>query len=229
VTETRRHLLRHGLKVKQMSESVKAKSTGRNGDNRAQRQDAEQQASDLGLRLKKARLAKGFTLARLAERTDISIGTLSQIERGVVSPVVRTLYTVSTALGVSPAWLVDPDNTKDADPDARYVMRAGRGKLMLKAGGVLKTLVTPEAATELKAFLVELEPGSGSGDALYSHEGQEVGYVLLGSLDLMVEDRAYTLSEGDCFAFQSSLAHSFKNNGAVASTILWVNMRSQDP
>ena len=52
--------------------------------------------------------------------------------------------------------------------------------------------------------------------------------VRLCDLDLTVEDRVYTLSEGDCFAFQSSLAHSFKNSGAVASAILWVNMRSQN-
>jgi mannose-6-phosphate isomerase-like protein (cupin superfamily) len=172
-------------------------------------------------------MAKGFTLAQLAERTEISIGTLSQIERGLVSPVVRTIYIVSTALGVSPAWLVDPENTKQ-DPDARHVVRAGKGTLILKNAGVVKTLVTPAAATALRAFVVEVKPGFGSGDAPYSHAGQEVGYVLSGSLDITVEDRTYTLTEGDCFAFESSLAHSFKNRGSGLSSVFWVNMPCEE-
>src|ERR1700693_1888441 len=69
-------------------------------------------AEGLGRRLKELRRSRGRTLAQLADRTDLSIGSLSQVERGLVSPTIRTVYAVSTALGVSPAWIIDPDSAK---------------------------------------------------------------------------------------------------------------------
>lgn len=206
-----------------MSAPAKTKAVRRRGEQGVQRQAADQHVSDLGGRLKSVRTAKGFTLAQLSKKTDVSIGTLSQIERGLVSPVVRTIYIVSEALGISPAWLVDPDNTKTEEV-SKHVVRAGQGTLILKNAGVVKTLVTPEAAKALRAFIVQVEPGHGSGDGSYSHAGQEVGYVLSGSIQITVQDHQYDLSEGDCFAFESSLAHSFKNTGREPSSVFWVNM-----
>jgi len=72
-------------------------------------------AEGVGRRLKELRRSRELTLAQLAERTGLSIGSLSQVERGLVSPTIRTVYAVSTALGVSPAWIIDPDSVKAGD------------------------------------------------------------------------------------------------------------------
>ncbi len=176
---------------------------------------------EVGRRIKALRLSRGLTLTQLSEKTGLSIGTLSQIERGMTSPTVRTLFGLGTALGVSPAWLLDPAASNAGDDD--FVTRAGRGKLLIRDRGLEKTVITPAAANRLKAFLVRLEPGASSGDGPYSHNGQEVGYVVAGTMELEIGERSYVLNAGDCFAFDSEIAHRFWNSGGTLATIVWVN------
>jgi transcriptional regulator with XRE-family HTH domain len=177
----------------------------------------------IGQRLKALRRAQGLTLAQVAERTGISVGTLSQTERGHVSPTVRTIFAVSSALNVAPAWVIDPDSSPALDPDGPYVIRAGRRKLVLEAGGVRKEIASPAGATGYKAFLMTLAPGASSGDAAYTHSGEEIAIVLTGQFRIQIEDAAHDLGPGDTFAFPSSLAHRFSNPGAVEATVFWIN------
>ena len=48
-------------------------------------------------------------LAQLAERTGLSIGHLSQVERGLSTPTIRQLQAISTGLGVRIGWFFQPD------------------------------------------------------------------------------------------------------------------------
>src|SRR5262245_51062896 len=59
----------------------------------------------LGQQIRALRKAQRLSLAQLAERSDLSIGNLSQIERGVRSPSVRSLQRLSECLKVSIADL----------------------------------------------------------------------------------------------------------------------------
>ncbi|WGD28347.1 cupin domain-containing protein [Ancylobacter sp. WKF20] len=176
---------------------------------------------EVGRRIKALRLSSGLTLTQLSEKTGLSIGTLSQIERGLTSPTVRTLFGLGTALGVSPAWLLDPAASGGGDDP--FVTRSGRGQLLINNRGLEKIIITPPAASRLKAFLVNLDPGASSGDEPYSHHGQEVGYVVSGSMELEIGDKSYVLNAGDCFAFDSDIAHRFSNSGSKVASILWVN------
>lgn len=54
----------------------------------------------LGLAIRKRRKALTLTLAKLAERTGISLGYLSQIELGKNSASIETLYKISVGLGM---------------------------------------------------------------------------------------------------------------------------------
>ena len=65
-------------------------------------------AGDIGARIRTRRQALGLTLGYLSEVSGLSTGALSQIERGLVSPTVRTLYTIADVLSMSPAQLIDP-------------------------------------------------------------------------------------------------------------------------
>jgi DNA-binding response OmpR family regulator len=54
----------------------------------------------LGNAIRERRKAQGLTLARLAQRTGVSLGYLSQIELGKNSASIETLYRISLGLGV---------------------------------------------------------------------------------------------------------------------------------
>lgn len=164
-----------------------------------------------------------MTLMQLAKHTGLSVGSLSQVERGLVSPTIRTVYSVATVLGVSPGWIIDPDGTGDPSPDGDYVVRATRSRKVLDSNGVMKHLATPEAQHRYKAFVVTVRPGGSSGSEQYTHAGEEVGIVLAGSLVLELEHRTYRLNKGDSFAFPSSVSHRFYNDSASDAVAFWVN------
>lgn len=175
----------------------------------------------LGGRIRELRQAQKMTLAELAANSGISIGTLSQIERNLVSPTVRTLFTLGEALSVSAAWLIDPEkNESKADP---YVVPADRRQPFVRSEGLRKDLISPKASERLKGFYLIIEPGSGSGDTPYSHNGEEIGLVIAGVLELTIEGESRILREGDCFSFPSDLPHKFANVGAAQCVVFWVN------
>jgi transcriptional regulator with XRE-family HTH domain len=180
----------------------------------------------VGRRLKELRRSRELTLAQLAERTGLSIGSLSQVERGLVSPTIRTVYAVSTALGVSPAWIIDPDSVKAQDPDGPYIVRSTRRKPFFNRNGVIKHLATPETEARYTGFIVTLEPSASSGDEQYTHAGEEIGLVLSGSLILEIGDNTYRVNTGDSFAFSSSLSHRFYNDTSMDTVVFWINSRS---
>lgn len=183
-------------------------------------------AEGFGSRLKELRRSRGLTLAQLAERTGLSIGSLSQVERDLVSPTIRTVYAVSTALGVSPAWIIDPDSVKAQDPDGPYIVRSTRRKPFFNRNGVIKHLATPETEARYTGFIVRLEPNASSGDEQYTHAGEEIALVISGSLVLEIGEKTYRVNTGDSFAFPSSLSHRFYNDTSVDTVVFWINSRN---
>jgi transcriptional regulator with XRE-family HTH domain len=178
----------------------------------------------VGRRLRALRRTKGLSLEILAERAKMSIGFLSQIERGLSSPSLRALATLADALDTGIAALID-DEIPRGDDDPIVTREIERPELKLWRWGVSKQLlsaVNPDA--RLNLFMVMLEPGGSTGDEYYSHDGEEAGLVLDGALHLVVEHRAWTLLAGDSFRFASRLPHRFSNPQETALTrVLWVN------
>jgi len=164
-----------------------------------------------------------MTLAELAKATGISIGTLSQLERGLVSPTVRTLYTVANALGVMPAWLIDPGQPTPRTAENQFIVRAGSRSQMFDIGGIRKDIASPASSERLRGFFMVIQPGCNSGAQPYSHKGEEIGLLLSGTLELQIDGTTYTLHEGDCFAFPSSKPHHFANVGPRPASVFWVN------
>lgn len=171
----------------------------------------------VGRRLRGLRLERGLSLAELAVKAGISIGALSQIERGMSSLRVRVIWPLAAALDVEPSALIG-----DAQASDLYCVRAGeRRALPVRMEGIGKQLLSPPGAA-LTGLMVTVEPGGGTAEA-YAHAGHEFGFVLSGELELSVDGAAYRLKTGDSFAFRSTLLHTFRNPGTRPCSILWLN------
>jgi transcriptional regulator with XRE-family HTH domain len=187
--------------------------------------DSGGESIQIGKRIRSLRVSAGMTLTDLSKAAKVSIGTLSQLERGLVSPTVRTLYTVGNALGVAPAWLIDPKQAVSNGSESTFVVRANRRQKFLDAGGIRKDIASPAASERLKGFFMVIEPGCGSGEQPYVHTGEEIGLILSGRLELSIDDQSFTLNEGDCFAFESTRPHRFSNFGPRPASVFWVNAK----
>ena len=173
----------------------------------------------VGRRVRALRLERHLSLADLAGKAGISIGALSQIERGMSSLRVRVIWPLAAALDIEPSALIADGG--DAVNDL-YCVRAGsRRSLPVRSEGIAKKLLSPPGAA-LTRLPVTVEPGGGTAQA-YAHAGHEFGIVLAGAVEPTVDAAKYVLNAGDSFAFKSTLAQAFRNPGGERCEILWVN------
>ncbi|KAB1070282.1 cupin domain-containing protein [Methylobacterium planeticum] len=177
----------------------------------------------VGQRLRALRLARGLSLEKVAASTGVSIGFLSQVERGLSSPSLRMLALLADTLQTGLAGLFGGE-TQGPD-DAIVTREQDRPNLWLWRAGITKQLLTPSGtAGGLSLFRTVLEPRASTGDDPFSHDGEEAGLVLEGDLVLTVESRTLRLVAGDSFRFASRRPHHFANPSATERTIvLWVN------
>jgi transcriptional regulator with XRE-family HTH domain len=192
----------------------------------------------VGDRIRELRRARGLSLEIVAARCDVSIGFLSQIERGMSSPSLKLLTTLADVLDVHFGTLFVMDESASVEPSAgagkgkgkktpatSIVMKAGKGpRLRLWRAGIHKQLLTePGAQLPFSYFTMHMEPGATSGEQLYQHSGNEAGLVLVGRLSLTVEDQTWLLGEGDSFCFASHKPHRFANPSRSLTSVVMVH------
>ncbi len=183
---------------------------------------SDQYTTLLSRRLQELRKQHSLSLQQLALRSALSVGTLSQVERGVSQPSLRTVQKLATAFGLPPAYFFsDGDQDDDA---AGIVTRAGHAPaLNVRDNEMTKQLLSPKSLEGLQFMHVRLRPGGMSGARPYTHAGVDIGYIVSGTLTLEVEDRFFVLGAGDSFCFDSQRLHRFENRGEVDTVILYVN------
>lgn len=179
----------------------------------------------VGQRIRDIRRSRKLSLEAIAARTDLSIGFLSQIERGLSSPSLRVLATIADVLGVGIAGLFGAKEATASGSDAIVTREQQRAELNLWRTGISKQLLSPSGSDgRLNLFLVHLEPDGSTGDELYTHDGEEAGLVLEGEMKLTVDAETWTLKTGDSFRFASRRPHRFSNPSSKAkAVVLWVN------
>lgn len=181
----------------------------------------------VGRQIKKLRVERGLSLKELSAKTGLSVGFLSQMERGLSSPSVKALATMGLALNVNVAQFFTQDD-QNAEPDGSPVLRSrSRPQLRLWRAGITKELLAPQDPNGrgLAIFEVAIEPGRTTGETPYTHDGEEAGVVVEGTLELHVGTEKYTLAIGDGFRFASTTPHRFANPTRDRARIIWVNFR----
>lgn len=184
--------------------------------------EVEQLAKDdgrIGKLIRQRRHEKKISLKELGVKSGLSIGLLSQIERGISSPTVRTLRLIGNALDVSTFWFFE--KTTKNSREAEIIVRVGARTAINFAKGIRKELLTAPTPAGIELLDVVMEPGASSGEFFYTHPGEEAGSVIAGTMTLYVEDEVFVLREGDSFRFKSTLPHRFENPGSVEARIMW--------
>jgi transcriptional regulator with XRE-family HTH domain len=184
---------------------------------------SEAASTSLGERLRTARKLRGLRLREVATGAGCSESLVSKIECDKAYPSLQTLHRLAEVLGTTVAALFSPESGQGLT-----VYREGeRPVLRLSAPGgsprpSLERMVPHAEGRTLNGNIHVVPPGSGSEGAL-RHEGEEIGYVLEGTIELVVDGRAVTLGRGDSFFFPSLLPHSYRNVGREVARVIWVN------
>ncbi len=194
-------------------------------------------SSMLGPRLRTIRLRRGLSLRELARRLDLSPSSISQIETGKMQPSVRTLYALVSEFGVTVDEVLfddapPPDGASASVPESSPAV-AGPGLAVQRAAGrpaiTLNSGVTWErlmfwADEDVEFIEATYAPGGASGpdDTVVRHSGHEFGYVLSGTLRVVVGFDEFVLGPGDSITFPSSTPHRLSNEGHETARAIWV-------
>lgn len=166
--------------------------------------------NDLGERLRLHRESAGLSQRALAKRAEVPSSSVSLIENAKVSPSVSSLKRLLDALGVSLSQFFGDD-----EPDKRQTVFRQTEMPQLGRGGVSYRQVGKNLRrSTIQMLHEEYAPGSSSGKVPLSHEGEEVGIVISGHLELTVDGQTHVLGPGDSYLFKSTRPHRFSNRGS---------------
>ncbi|MDN4985017.1 MULTISPECIES: cupin domain-containing protein [unclassified Bradyrhizobium] len=180
----------------------------------------------LGETVRLLRQRAGLSIQDVANKTGLSNGMISQLERARAMPSIRTLRLLSIALDVPISYFFE---TSDPAADVqRYIVRKNNRRLLrLTASGVVKEALTPEGKGQMELYELTLNPGASSGTDFLQHTGEKAGYILSGSLRLWLDNQAHVLEAGDSFRFPSIVPHMFDNPTQQAARVIWVTTLRQ--
>ena len=172
----------------------------------------------LGARIRARRKAIGKTMQQVADEASLTIGFISQIERGISRPSLSSLYNVAKALDASVDMFVSqvparshPVATHAGQRPTFKVDGTSRFYEFLERG-------FPEAT--LNACLSHVPPGHAS--ETMSHEGEDFVYLVAGTMLYEVDGIGYELRAGDTLHFDSRKPHRGTNTGTDTAIELWV-------
>jgi len=164
--------------------------------------------SDIGKKIKELRLAKGLTLKDLSEKSDLSIGYISQVERGIASIAVTSLEKIAQVLGVDLSYFFTLPKKHEAS-----VLRSYEHQVFsVEESRYYFRLANDIEGTILEPMLISLLPNQTMDEiTTYSHKGEEFVYVLEGVLTVYVDNEKYQLNPGDSLHMLSTVPHEWAN------------------
>jgi transcriptional regulator with XRE-family HTH domain len=163
----------------------------------------------VGPRLRALRKKRTITLEQLAERTGISISTLSRLESGRRRPTLELLFALAQEYRVPLDELVGAPQVADPRIHPRPIRRNGTTWLALTRN-----------QEGFNAFKQIVPVGHVDTVDQRTHPGYEWLYVLSGSLRLALADEVFDLTAGEAAEFDTTVPHAIANQGAVAVEVL---------
>ena len=174
---------------------------------------------DIGEKLRQLRLQRGLTQEELADRCELSKGFISQVERNLASPSIATLTDLLECLGSSlPAFFNEKQNEKIVFTPQDMFEKVDEEELH----GSITWLVPDAQKNDMEPILVELGEG-GKTYPLSPSEGEEFGYVLSGSVYLVMGEKKLRVKAGCSFCIHPKVNHYLINAGKPCARVLWIS------
>lgn len=160
----------------------------------------------IGTRLHALRTARGLSLRSLADATGLSATLLSQIERGVTEPSLKSLRLLAEVFGQSISDLFD-----DGDPVGVHVSRPGERSRITSPKGYIQYERLAPSNGQLEVLRGILGPGESSSDEGWTHPSIECVYVTAGELTVVVGQHQHRVRAGDAITLDSRQPHRYRN------------------
>ncbi len=170
---------------------------------------------ELGDQLRLSRKEASLTMQFVADNAGLSVGFISQVERGLTVPSLSSLRAMAGVLKKPISHFLEQpgsstDTTREKD---RVNYSIGQGALSYER------LSAEFPGSTIRSVIVHEPPGHRNEPI--SHEGEELFYILQGEITVEVEGGRKILRHGDSMHFDSRKTHSTWNHTDKPAAMLW--------
>jgi len=162
--------------------------------------------AEIGKRIKALRAEKRITLEQLARQTGFTKGYLSKVEKSKKAPPVSTLGNIARAFNVTISSLLGEESPRTS----LCLVRKGERPLIARDetafGYSYEAMAHNYPNKIMEPFILTLPVGRKK-KTFYQHEGEEILFVIQGSMKFIHGTEEYIVNEGDCVYFDSSIPH----------------------
>ncbi len=162
--------------------------------------------TELGKRIQQFRINKGLTLQELAEKTGYTKGYLSKIENTEKAPPVSTLINITKALNISMSEIFG----EVKENSSICLVKKRERRIIARDGSVFgyayETLAHKFYNKKMEPYFLTI-PLAPSENALFQHKGEEMLFVLEGTMKFYHGEKEFIVEEGDCIYFDGSVPH----------------------
>jgi len=162
--------------------------------------------SEIADKIKELRKEKGYTLKDLADKTELSVSFLSQVENGSSSLAITSLKKLADAFSVPMTFFFYSMETHNyhvkIDEQKSFKMEGLPSEFVRLSGDF--------SGRSLESMIVTIPGGQKHGHK-YNHPGEEFAYVLEGVLIVEIEDKEYLVQAGDSIHYPSTMPHQWRN------------------
>ncbi len=162
--------------------------------------------AEIGKRIKNLRLEKRVTLEQLAERTGFTKGYLSKVEKSEKAPPVSTLGMIARVLDVTISTLLG----EESHASSICLVRKDERTSIVRPGTAFEysyeSLAYKFKNRRMEPFILTL-PVHPKKKTLYRHDGQEILFVLEGTMKFRHGTQELVVETGDCIYFDSGIPH----------------------
>lgn len=175
----------------------------------------------IGEKMKLLRLSKNMTIKRLATKTGLSVGFISNVERDVNSPTISSLQKICRALDTELG-----DFFSNINNSGQILSKQQRQLLQTEADAQLKVEIFSLPHKKLQPSFIEILPGGQYGDSTMCHEEEEICLVIEGAVLFGAGDEEHLLEAGDCIYVEPLVPHWLRNQGQTIARTFWTTLNS---
>lgn len=166
-------------------------------------------------KLRARRKHLGLTMQQVADQAGLSVGFISQIERGITTPSLSSLVSVSRVLGLHVSEFLSQPRVDT--PQTRHDQRP---VYAISENSVTYERISSSFPGSVLRSVIFHEPPGHRGEPI-AHEGEEMLFVVNGAITVEVDGEQSILETGDSIHFPSTKTHSTWNHSGKPATILW--------
>lgn len=176
----------------------------------------------LGGIIRKARRGRDMVLQELADKADLSISFLSQVERNLLTPSVSALKRIADVLDIPAGSLMFGAESRKGGVGIGLVRRGNRKRVVFPDSQIEYEMLTPDLRRRMSALWLKAPAHAESGP-VFAHDGEDAVIVLKGRLQIEIGGVWYALGKGDSLYFSSELPHRWRNDSDTVAEVIWVS------